>query len=239
MINIASAIDHSIRSVSKFMKDNRIYFSEGNPWPEGHAIKSLFLDARLYDDDLLRVTMHLETEDYYENDNREFIDDDEESDVEDWASKTVWNNYHACSIDGALLESDGSSLISLDSLARSIIQIDQLPEALNRANEDELTFNIYLLGHDDVADHTIELGALENNSYPIKWSGKVALSYSGDYEFKYGFTLSGLLNRLERIWYPDEWSDAKAIETLAKMLKEHEKFKIGEIDGRKAFVLTN
>ena len=213
---------------------DRIFFSDGNPWAEGHAVKRCYLDAQIYEGDLLQVIIHFESNEYCDNDGGQFLDNGKEG---DWESKTVWNNYHSCNIDGVILRATPGNPISLESLESSVHHIDPLPEALERFVEDELEFSIYLLGHDSVADHRIELGELSEAGYPMKWTGRIALSYSGEYDFDYAFALESTLKPLSRVWYPQEWDDAKAEEVLSDLMREAEKFRLGTVDGRKAFVL--
>ena len=212
---------------------NRIFFTEGNPWPEGHAIKHCYLDARLYEGPLLQLTIHLETKDYRENDDGEFLDNNREG---NWESKVAWNNYHSCNIDGVILRATLDNPVSIDSLESSAHVVDQLPDAIDKFMEDELEFSIYLLGHDSVADHRIEFGTSSESGLPMKWTGRIALSYSGEYDFDYAFALETTLKSLERVWYPEDWDDAKAEKTLASLLKEADQFLIRTVDGRKAFV---
>jgi len=211
---------------------NRIFFSEGNPWPEGHAIKHCYLDARLYEGPLLQVTIHLETENYRENDGGEFLDNDREA---NWESKVAWNNYHSCNIDGVILRATPGDPVSIDSLESSIHVIDPLPGAIDKFMEDDLEFSIYLLGHDSVSDHRFEFGTPSDFGLPMKWTGRIALSYSGEYDFDYAFALETTLKSLERVWYPEDWDDEEAQKILTSLLKEADQFLIGTVDGRKAF----
>lgn len=213
---------------------DRIFFSEGNPWPEGHAVKDCCLDARLREGDVLHILLHVSSVDYRENDGGEFIDNASDT---DWGSKVVWNNYHSCHIDGAILTGTLENPVSIDSLSCSAHHIDTLPEAFAKFLEDELEFIIYLLGHDAVANHQIEIGQLSGAGYPIKWSGKIALSYSGDDEFSHAFSLESTLKPLSSIWYPQEWDDTRAEETLKKLLIEADRYMIGMVDGNKSFIL--
>ncbi|PSB27626.1 hypothetical protein [Stenomitos frigidus] len=49
-------------------------------------------------------------------------------------------------------------------------------------------FDIYLLGHDSVADHRLRFTQrLTPNHFSVDWRGRIALFYSGSYEFRYEF----------------------------------------------------
>jgi hypothetical protein len=65
-------------------------------------------------------------------------------------------------------------------------------------------FGTYLLGHDDVADHDIHLHSRQpNGTYTLDWTGRIALTYSGDDEFTYQFQAhaTGVRFREIRLWY--------------------------------------
>ncbi|GAA5497340.1 hypothetical protein Rhal01_03533 [Rubritalea halochordaticola] len=216
-------------------KEDRIYFTEGNPWPEGHRIASCELAGRIYEDGRFELQLFLESADYNENDGGEFIDDEF---VSNWQSKSSWNNYHNCSIGGFLEQGIEDAPVSLDKLSSSSYHIDPLPDSYQKFLDDELQFNIYLLGHDAVADHHIRLGELGDKGYPIHWTAKVALLYSGGMKFEYSFALQSTLKPLTDIYFPEEWSDEKAKDVLSKVLKEHDRFQIStKEDGERLFTL--
>lgn len=168
---------------------NRIFF-KGNPYPKGHKIKEFVWNGRLKEDIGLIFDFHLVTDDYYAEDDSE---DEEEEDMPDWVSKIVWGNYHRCTMsstywsgNGILIGSEGNKFEFQKLLGQTLI-IDSILEGQDYDN-DELAFNIYLLGHDDCANHKISfIKQHDKSTFDIKWEGKIALSYSGDYEFKYSF----------------------------------------------------
>lgn len=59
---------------------------------------------------------------------------------------------------------------------------------LDDPEEEQPAFTIYLLGHDSVGFHRFKFERLpDSDKFKILWSGKIALSYRGDSEFKYDF----------------------------------------------------
>lgn len=65
--------------------------------------------------------------------------------------------------------------------------LDPLPDAADKA-WDGRAFHIYLLGHDAVAGHRIKFLRRGNTDrFDIAWTGKIALAYIGDYDYRYDF----------------------------------------------------
>lgn len=65
--------------------------------------------------------------------------------------------------------------------------VNPLPEAADMAFGD-LAFHVYLLGHDAVAGHRIRMVRRgESDRFDIEWSGKLALAYVGDFEYRHDF----------------------------------------------------
>lgn len=170
----------------------RIYFP-GNPWPEGHAIKSLRWGASIHPEKGLLLHFELESEDYYAADGTHLSDNEDLEGKSDWQCKTAWNNFHACRISesqthsaGGILVSDGQTPFVFGE-AQYQLQADPLPVDWERFFESN-AFGIYLLGHDAVADHQIHLQRTsEDGVYRLDWSGRIALAYVGESDFRYTF----------------------------------------------------
>jgi hypothetical protein len=76
---------------SQVMKpQNRIVF-HGNPWPNGHRIRSFDWEAEQRGSDVW-FQFHLETEDY----NKDAPGQEPANEDDDWKAPIVWNNYHRC-----------------------------------------------------------------------------------------------------------------------------------------------
>ncbi|MFT6983266.1 MAG: hypothetical protein ACJAUD_002038 [Crocinitomicaceae bacterium] len=71
---------------------SHIFFLD-NPYPNGHKLKDFRWSIRLVPEKGLWFNLHLETEDYYAEDDPDDEDDDTES---SWKAKIVWGNYHNC-----------------------------------------------------------------------------------------------------------------------------------------------
>lgn len=237
---------------------NRILFP-GNPWPNGHLITMFrwFAGIRPLEEDLiegreLRFVMgmrfELQTEEYYAADN-ESARVEEENYEDNWKAKASWENYHRCyigpsatSYSPGIICSDGTKKFKFDcetySFSADPLPID--PEEFYNEN----VFGIYLLGHDTVADHKIFLHNRQaDGSYTVDWTGKIALTYSGEEEFLHDFVahVEGVrfdaieLAELEEL--EEELSDTAfdqlAINLLNNFVSDPENFKIIERDGHK------
>ncbi len=212
---------------------HRVYFSPGNPWPQGHAVKSCYLDGRLFEDDTLEINLHLSTVDYRENDGGELLD---EGDGSDWEAKVVWNNYHAFSVDGTLVVASQAHPISLADLGSRVFEVDPLPQAYERFLDDELAFATYVLGHDSVADHRISLGAAAGGSHPLTWTARIALSYSGEDEFDRYFAVATEVKPLQEIFVVGDRSEESILGALEKILAEHSQFEVQRRQKRRYLV---
>src|SRR5438270_12064841 len=74
----------------------KIVFAK-NPWPKGHALKEVRWAGRIDPKTGVWFDLHMQTADYDANDKED--EEDEDEDVEsDWDSKSVWNNYHRCTL---------------------------------------------------------------------------------------------------------------------------------------------
>lgn len=178
----------------------RIHFP-GNPWPLGHRVVSCTFNASIHPavgaytagyvdpGPGLMLEFELVTADYCEDDasDRDGMGDS------DWSSKIAWNNYGSARIGPSqssqvqgIRVSNGSTRFAFD-LPEYRFAVDTLP--VNRETFHETSaFGIYLLGHDSVADHNLHLHSRQpDDSYTLDWTGKIALTYVGDDEFKHSF----------------------------------------------------
>ncbi len=181
--------------------DGRIYFP-GNPWPMGHRVVSCKFSASVCPSvgaytaaypnpgPGLMLELELVTADYDEEDPS----DRDGSGESDWAAKIAWNNYHCCTIGPSqssqvqgIRVSDGTTPFVFD-LPEYRFKVDPLPIDWETFHETS-AFGIYVLGHDSVANHDIALHSRQpDGSYTLDWTGKIALTYGGDTEFKHDFT---------------------------------------------------
>ena len=169
------------------MAGSRIFFA-GNPWPEGHPIKTFEWSARLRNGEVW-FDFHLESEDY---DSERPIDDDGVEYQSDWEAPIVWNNYHACTLSTNFWHEGGfptglGSLAALASMDRLELVVDSPPPDDSEDN----AFHVYLLGHDAAAEHRIRFSRIPGTDrFNIDWTGRLALAYVGDHEYKHSFTAS-------------------------------------------------
>jgi hypothetical protein len=177
------------------MSQDRIFFT-GNPWPEGHPVKEFRWTAAVRDGQV-RFDLHLRSDDYEAEREIEDPEDPEEADethdggyIGDWQSVGVWTNYHRCTLsstnwgagDGlAVCAVADYSLEKLDGL--EIVVDDPPPEDIAQD-----FFHLYLLGHDAAAAHRIRFDRIPGTDrFNITWTGKIALAYAGDNEYRYEF----------------------------------------------------
>ena len=206
---------------------NRIYFKD-NPYPKGHLIKEFKWSARIYPEDGLWLDFHLISDNYYAEDEGY----DEEEDLPNWDAKIVWSNYHSCSISstkwdmGGILVGTAEKKFNFGEMDDLFFHADKLPRPEDWDYEVDLAFGIYLLGHDDCADHQISIKKNEEGKFDIEWKGKIALTYSGDNEFKHEFYASIENVFFEEIYYPKAMSEDEAIESLNKYSENFQGLKL-------------
>jgi len=210
---------------------NRIVFP-GNPWPNGHAIKELIWSARLDPENGLWFDLHLESDDYYAEDEDEEGEEEEDEDASDWESKIVWSNYHSCILSSTywghrgFLAATKDRPLDFSSLGERSFKLDPLPppdEVFDRA------FGIYLLGHDGAADHHIRFTPQGSTSnYLLDWRGKIALEYAGSDVFEYAFHATYDHLAFEGIRLPDGASETDAMALLNSLVDN-----IGQLKARR------
>ncbi len=181
--------------------EGRITF-DGNPWPNGHRIIACALTAELqrFTDPLgdgttsalrLAVGVELRTADYDEE-LPSMSDDD--PDATDWTSPGAWTNYGSCRLGPSassqtpgITVSDGSTPFAFG-LPEYRFTADSLPLDWDPYMA-SAAFGIYLQGHDAVADHQIWLhDRLDDGSYTVDWTGRIASAYVGHTAFDYSFS---------------------------------------------------
>ena len=181
--------------------EGRIWF-EGNPWPDGHAVRD-FMFAGYLNEAGIGLILHLEAADYSEEYPDSFPDDeedeeDEESDGSWWGSKFTWSNFGHATIsnfnwgvdpDHLVPLLDPGQVFDLETLAPRRYLADPLvPEPEGGFPADDDLFHAYLLGHDQVRGHDIRIAPGHGAGlFDLLWSGRIALIYSGEYEFRHRF----------------------------------------------------
>jgi len=207
------------------MEPDRIYFLD-NPYPNGHEIKKFVWSGRIEEDESIWFDFHLETDNYYAEDDS---DDAEEPDS-DWKAKSVWGNYHSCKMSSTFWGGDKKGIkikskdekLNFDDCLNSALCIDTIPLEDDFDYED-LAFNIYLLGHDSCGNHKLVFIKKENG-YDIEWTGKIALTYSGSYDFEYDFIANMQDVKFEGFYYPKSWTMEKATKVFQHNLKDFEDY---------------
>ncbi|SDJ13453.1 hypothetical protein [Chryseobacterium jejuense] len=221
----------SMESVSK------IYFLD-NPYPNGHKIEVFSWSGRIDENGFIWFDFHLKTENYYANDDENNEDDKEDEDetLPNWNSKIVWENYHACTLSSnywseqrGIRINKPDEKLDFDTVVKNDLFSNDLPSE-QHFDDDDLAFNIYLLGHDSCADHQIRFSKTHNNQYDITWTGKIALAYSGGGEFSHDFKADIFNAEFEGFHYPKNWSVEKATEIFKTHLAHFEAYEFVDLN---------
>lgn len=167
------------------MPTSRITFL-GNPWPEGHPIEAFEWLASERDGQVW-FDFHLRTGGY---DSERSIDGDEDVEhLSDWETPSVWTNFHACTLSSNNWHDGGFAVgpvgeVTLASLDGTDLSVDSpAPE-----DPEDNAFYVYLLGHDAAAHHRIGFRRVPGTDrFHIRWSGRLALAYGGDDEYRHAF----------------------------------------------------
>lgn len=225
---------------------DRIYF-DGNPWPNGHRIAHFEWSAHFKTEEAYSRTpglyfdLHVKTAEYDEED----LDDEleEEEPPTDWQAKIVWNNYHSCTLSTQEWDDKGFCVGTADApfnpvtLDGQTFLVDHLEnDAPENFDFDSTAFDVYLLGHDAVAFHTITFTRIENNTYKIDWQGKLANTYAGDDAFKYDFQTVIAAATFRGILIPDEMTNEAAITLLQRFVSKPELFELDNNNGNRRFL---
>jgi hypothetical protein len=212
---------------------SKIYFLN-NPYPSGHKIVTFNWSGRIDEDGFIWFDFHLKTEDYYANDDPD--GDEEDEDVSDWDSKGVWGNYHTCTLSSTywgeergIRINNPDEKLDFDAVVKNALFSNDLPSEQD-FDDDDLAFNIYLLGHDSCADHEIRFLKTDNNQYDITWTGKIALTYAGDVEFSHDFKAEIFSAEFEGFHYPKTWSVEKATEVFKAKLVNFEAYEFVDLN---------
>ncbi|WP_405164912.1 hypothetical protein OG203_07310 [Nocardia sp. NBC_01499] len=215
----------------------RIVFP-GNPWPAGHAIDEFAWTGRIDENGNLWFDLHLRSAKYDEAGSPKSA-----VGADDWSSPQVWRNSGGCTLSSTYWgEDDGTGFLAatpgnpfhLKSLTPQRLTADPLP--LAEVDQLEyLAFNIYLLGHDSVADQEVIFTRRPDGGHDIAWHGRVALTYVDDNEFRHAFHVR-IVARLEYIRYPAMLSLEEAHDLLQAVIDAPELFETGLIDGQPAWV---
>ncbi|MBP1168070.1 hypothetical protein JOE44_004954 [Chryseobacterium sp. PvR013] len=212
---------------------SKIYFID-NPYPNGHKIETFSWSGRIDEYGSIWFDFHLKTENYYADDEEN--SEEENEDLSDWDSKIVLGNYHACILSsnywgeekGIRIDKPGEKL-DFDTVIKNDLFSNDLPSE-KHFDDDNLAFNIYLLGHDSCAGHHIRFLKTGDHQYDITWTGKIALTYAGDEEFSHDFKAQIFNAEFEGFHYPKTWSLEKAAEIFNAKLARFEDYEFVDLN---------
>lgn len=175
-------------------ENNRIYFTN-SPFKNGHKIVEFTWRMHLDEHLKLWMDLHLESDNYDEEE--EYQDDADliEDTSEEYSDKSLWINFNQCILSSFYWNNKGIDLntkqekLDFDDLPAQLFHIDPLP--IDFKHPENLAFGIAMLGNDTCADHEISfLKPFDNDElgvYDIKWKGKVANTHFGEQSFDYEF----------------------------------------------------
>jgi hypothetical protein len=99
-------------------------------------------------------------------------------------------------------------------------------------------FHIHLLGHDSVAGHEVEFTRQDTGGHRIAWTGRIALTYVGDEEFRYGFRADIQDVTLRHISVPDEMPIDEARRHLLRLVDVPQRFTAATVDGQRVLAFA-
>ncbi len=162
----------------------------GNPWPDGHPVAAFTLGAALDARHGVGLLLHLESAPYDAEGPGVEIDGDA-----DWTSPDVWANYGEATLSNTHWGYLNEQLVRLPTpfdpgdLPGRTFALDPVEALARDWSPGDQPFQIYLLGHDAVAEHQIAFAAgSAPGLFDITWSGRITLLYAGQEDFKHGFT---------------------------------------------------
>ena len=173
-------------------ENNKIYF-RNSPYINGHKVVDFVWNARLDENFNVIMDLHLESDQYDEEDEYTDAIEDIDDISAETTEKSLWINYDHCIVSsnfwgnkGIKLETDSEQL-DFKNLNNKTFQLDTLPVDLTK-DEGDFAFGISMLGKDIIANHEITfIDTEEFGVFDIKWKAKVANVYLGEDTFDYDF----------------------------------------------------
>jgi hypothetical protein len=212
---------------------NRIYFL-GNPYPKGHALEEFLWNGRIDEDESMWFDFHLTTDPYHV-DNDEEYNEEEDALLSTWESKGMWGAYGQCTLSSSRWGLEG---IQINRTAAKAVFNDFITEPLLAHTLplgpdfdcNEVAFGIYLIGHDSCANHRIKVTETGKNKFDIEWSGKIALHYTGESEYKYDFSIHLPNTEFDGFHYPKSWSLEKATNFFKSNFEDFEEYEFVDLN---------
>jgi hypothetical protein len=189
--------------------------------------------GRLDEDGLLWFDLTLRTGAYDE----EAAPEEDAIEPDDFQAPDAWLNYHTCTISSTFWEDATGVLAATPGRPFRLAATQRLTaDPLPLTDPDALpAFHIYLLGHDSVAGHVIDLSP--GDGFRFDWRGRIALTYAGEEEFRYEFRAELRDVTLGPVSFPDGMAAGTARRLLEAVIDEPHRFRVAEIEGRPVFTL--
>ncbi|MFE3456425.1 hypothetical protein ACFXKD_02695 [Nocardiopsis aegyptia] len=217
--------------------DDRIWFP-GNPWPDGHRIRTFVWGGLLDPEGAVRFAFELTSADYAADEPPEPGTDDDDRPGSDFTSPPVWRNYHRCDISPSRGFVVGTPDAPLDfgALDGRTFRVDRLEDVAD-LEDDDVAFHLYLLGHDSVADHRVRFTAGASPFvFALEWDGRIALTYAGEEEFEHRFRARVGRARFRGFHVPDELDDEAADRMLTACVRDPARFRFSREGGERRYL---
>lgn len=197
-------------------------------FPEGHALTKFRWSARLFPGSGLFFDFDIQSEPYCS---------DYEGELQDeyrflWESKELWANAGSCWIDSTgkwetgFLVGDSANPFSFDQLDSIKYYPDPLDPLETYWENEERSFAANILDHDYVGGHSIGFKKQATGLYAIDWTGKIAITNQGDFEFDHDFVVEASEVVFHGIRFPSKLDLSEARAELAKYVVDIDMFSI-------------
>ncbi|GAB3704739.1 hypothetical protein [Mariniluteicoccus flavus] len=173
------------------MTTGRITFAD-NPWPLGHAIESLTMTLRGGDDDEVRLHLDVRSEPFDANGPGRPVT---HAAPGAWDDPATWVAQPGAIISSTKWHNAGVPVKVDDELAFDEVDLTGTwradPASSFDANGvmEERAFGAFILGAAAVADHEITLDRTGPNLFDLRWTGRLARTWSGDTQLAQRFTV--------------------------------------------------
>ena len=173
-------------------ENNKIYFSN-SPFVNGHKVVDFVWNARLDENYNIIMDLHLESDQYDEEEEYEDIIEEIDNVSDETTEKSLWINYDHCIVSSTFWNNKGIRIetdlekLNFNNLNNKTFYLDTLPVDVT-IPENDFTFGVSMLGKDTIANHEITfIDTEEFGVFDIKWKAKVANTYLGEQTFDYDF----------------------------------------------------
>ncbi len=144
----------------------------------------------------------------------------------------MWANSGSCWIDSTgewetgFLVGDSTNPFSFEQLGSTKYHPDPLEPIDNYWDNEDRSFAANILDHDYVGGHSISFRKQPTGLYTIDWTGKIALTNQGDFEFNHEFSVQASDVKFHGVRFPTRLKLSEARAELAKYVVDIDMFSI-------------